>query len=156
MIRFFEKSHQNLNIVNFVKQFTTLMYKPIHYFINERISVVVVLLILTTIGCTKKNRLPDPLAAGWKDQAVCELLQENDHLRVLRCTFAPGVGHEKHYHAPHIGYTIAGSRFRITDTTGSREVDVPTGYHFDNEYIEWHEVLNIGDSTAVFLIIESK
>ncbi|MAP55215.1 cupin domain-containing protein [Altibacter sp.] len=116
------------------------------------------LFIIVTIllSCTTKNSLPDPLEAGWNDQAVCELLQENDQVRVLRCTFAPGVGHEKHYHAAHVGYTLAGSRFRITDTTGTREVDVPTGYHFENERIGWHEVLNIGDSTAIFLIIEPK
>jgi hypothetical protein len=33
---------------------------------------------------------------------------------------------------------------------------VPTGYSFSNEGISWHEVLNIGDETAVFLIIETK
>ena len=68
----------------------------------------------------------------------------------------PGVGHEKHRHEAHFGYAITGSRFRITDTTGIREVDVPTGSNFYNDGIAWHEVLNIGDSTAVFLIIEPK
>jgi quercetin dioxygenase-like cupin family protein len=96
------------------------------------------------------------LEAGWKDQPVCEVLQENEHTRMLRCTFAPGVGHDRHYHAPHIGYTVAGSRFSITDTTGTREVQVPTGFSFSNDRIAWHEVLNIGDSTAIFLIIERK
>lgn len=68
----------------------------------------------------------------------------------------PGVGHEKHYHHAHFGYAIAGSRFRIKDTTGIREVDIPTGSSFSNDGIVWHEVLNICDSTAVFLIIEPK
>jgi quercetin dioxygenase-like cupin family protein len=75
---------------------------------------------------------------------------------VLKCTFPPGAGHERHYHKAHFGYTLAGSTFRITDTTGSREVEVPTGSNFSNEGINWHEVINIGDSTAVFLIIEPK
>jgi hypothetical protein len=44
----------------------------------------------------------------------------------------------------------------MTDTTGTREVNVPTGYSFSNEGIVWHEVLNIGDSTGVFLIFEPK
>ena len=100
--------------------------------------------------------LPDPLAAGWKGESVCQVLEENASLRVLKCTFPPGVGHERHYHDPHTGYTLAGSRFVITDTTGTREVQVPSGSSFSNERITWHEVLNIGDSTAVFLIIESK
>lgn len=87
---------------------------------------------------------------------MCELLKENDKIRTLKCTFPPGVGHERHYYAEHCGYTLKGSTFRITDTTGTREVDVPTGYEFYNKSIEWHEVLNIGDSTAVFLIVEPK
>ncbi|MEY8848506.1 cupin domain-containing protein [Psychroserpens sp. XS_ASV72] len=108
------------------------------------------------VACKKQPKLPDPLEAGWNNEAVCEVLEENDQLRTLKCTFAPGVGHERHFHSAHFGYTLAGSKFRITDTTGTREVDVPTGYSFYNDFIEWHEVLNIGDSTAVFLIIEPK
>jgi quercetin dioxygenase-like cupin family protein len=113
-------------------------------------------LSIALIGCTQKKSLPDPLEAGWNNQPVCEVLQDDLKLRVLKCTFPPGVGHEKHYHDAHFGYTIAGSRFRIKDTTGIREVNVPTGSNFSNDGIAWHEVLNIGDSTAVFLIIEPK
>ncbi|WP_425389886.1 cupin domain-containing protein [Ekhidna sp.] len=111
-------------------------------------------------GCAKNSgnelQLPDPLEAGWKGEAVCEVLEENEKVRVLQCTFPPGVGHERHYHPEHFGYTLAGSNFRIKDTTGVREVNVPSGYSFYNEKIEWHEVLNIGTDTAVFLIMEPK
>ena len=102
------------------------------------------------------NRLLDPLEAGWEGSSVCEVVEENEKLRILRCTFAPSVGHEKHYHQPHIGYTVAGGRFRMTNAQGSREVDVPTGYTFSNDSIIVHEVLNIGNTTAQFLIIEYK
>lgn len=100
--------------------------------------------------------LPDPLQAGWQGQSVCEHLHEDARQRVLRCTFAPTVGHERHFHAAHFGYTIAGGRMRITDASGTREVDVPTGSNFSSAGVNWHEVLNIGDTTAVFLIIEPK
>lgn len=100
--------------------------------------------------------LPDPLEAGWEGQKVCEVVEENDRLRVLRCTFPPGVGHEKHYHAPHVGYTLESGKFRITDSEGTREVNVPKGYVFANDTITVHEVLNIGETTAQFLIIEYK
>lgn len=115
-----------------------------------------VLIIFFFGSCDPKPALPDPLAAGWEGKTVCEELINSDELRVLRCTFPPGVGHEKHYHAPHFGYTLSGSKFRIKDTTGTREVNVPSGTEFYNEEISEHEVLNIGDSTAVFLIIEPK
>lgn len=109
-----------------------------------------------TIVAHGQTSLPDPLAAGWKGEAVCEVLVDNEKVRTLKCSFPPGVGHEKHYHKAHFGYALSGGRFRITDQKGVREVDVPTGTHFYNEGIEWHEVLNIGDSLAVFLIMEPK
>ena len=112
--------------------------------------------VILAIGSHAQTSLPDPLAAGWKGDAVCEVLLENDKIRTLKCSFPPGVGHEKHYHKAHFGYALSGSRFRITDAKGVREVDVPTGTHFYNVGIEWHEVLNIGDSLAVFLIMEPK
>lgn len=117
---------------------------------------MLILLSLALNSCIEKTTLPDPLEAGWNNQPVCEVLEDNPKMRILKCTFPPGVGHERHFHAPHFGYTLAGSRFRMTDTTGTREMDVPTGYSFSNEGIAWHEVLNIGDSTGVFLIIEPK
>lgn len=119
-------------------------------------TMVLLLLFMLSGSCKNENPLPDPLQAGWDGQAVCEVVQDDTSLRVLKCSFPPGVGHERHYHKKHFGYTLAGSTFRIKDTTGTREVDIPTGLSFSNEGVEWHEVLNIGDSTAVFLIVEPK
>lgn len=111
---------------------------------------------IVTLSCNDKNTLPDPLEAGWKGITVCEVIADNDELRVLKCSFEPSVGHEKHYHNPHFGYTLAGGKFKITDTSGTRVVDVPTGYSFSKDEITSHEVLNIGETTAVFLIMEYK
>ena len=119
-------------------------------------AIALIIILGLCLSCNKVSDLPDPLAAGWNGQPVCELVSEDEKLRVLKCTFAPGVGHERHYHPAHFGYTLAGSRFRMKDTTGVREVDVITGSSFTSEGTAWHEVLNIGDSTAVFLIIEPK
>ncbi len=116
-------------------------------------------LLIIGIGfssCKTNSKLPDPLKAGWKGSSVCELLKENKSVRVLKCTFPPNIGHERHFHAPHFGYTLAGSKFRITDTTGTKEIQVKTGSNFYSKGTQWHEVLNIGDSTAVFLIVEPR
>lgn len=121
----------------------------------KQLFLFTILLLLYT-QCSNSNKLPDPLEAGWHGEKVCQILEENESIRVLKCTFPPGVGHEKHFHAKHFGYTLKGSKFQITDHKGTREVNVPTGYDFFNEGIEWHNVLNIGDSTAVFLIMEPK
>lgn len=123
-------------------------------FLNIKTFLVLGLFLLNS--CNTEDKLPDPLEAGWEGKKVCKILEENSSIRVLECTFPPGIGHEKHFHAEHFGYTLAGSKFRITDDKGTREVNVPTGYNFYNKNIDWHEVQNIGDSTAVFLIVEPK
>jgi quercetin dioxygenase-like cupin family protein len=100
--------------------------------------------------------LPDPLQAGWKGVPVCELLREDQALRILRCSFAPGVGHERHFHAAHFGYALSGGRMRLTDAGGVREAELKTGSSFNSEGTEWHEVLNTGDTTVTYLIVEPK
>ncbi|MEJ2400797.1 MAG: cupin domain-containing protein [Xanthomonadales bacterium] len=103
-----------------------------------------------------ERELPDPLAAGWAGAPVCEKLHEDATQRVLECTFDPGRGHERHYHAPHFGYAVQGGRMRITDAGGTREVELATGSHFSSAGVDWHEVLNVGDTTVVYLIVEPK
>ncbi len=122
---------------------------------SRRLSGLAVLSIVTA-ACTTTPGLPDPLEAGWEGGPVCERLHEDDSQRVLRCTFAPTVGHERHFHAPHFGYAIAGGRVRITDGNGVREVEFPTGSHSVSEGVDWHEIVNIGNTTIVYLLIEPK
>lgn len=118
--------------------------------------IVLVLSLAVLVACTVRSTLPDPLEAGWNGVPVCERLHEDSDQRILRCTFPPGVGHERHFHDKHFGYAIAGGRMKITDSSGTREVDLATGISFASEGVVWHKVLNIGDSTTVFLIIEPK
>lgn len=101
-------------------------------------------------------QLPDPLEAGWKGEKVCEVVQDNEAVRVLRCTFPPGVGHEKHFHAPHVGYALKGGAARIWDEQGEREATTPDGYSWWTPERTVHENLNIGTETSVYLIIEPK
>lgn len=114
------------------------------------------LLSLAASNAFSQDSLPDPLQAGWNDKPVCKVLKENVSIRVLKCTFEPGVGHEKHMHKAHYAYAISGSRFRIEDESGIREVDFNSGSNYYSEGVKWHQVLNIGDSTAVVLIVEPK
>jgi quercetin dioxygenase-like cupin family protein len=123
---------------------------------KKLMNAIAIVCLLLTMSCKKAQTLPDPLKAGWKGHKVCKIIEDNDVIRVLKCTFPPGVGHEKHRHKPHFGYTLSGSKFRMEDKNGIKEVDVPTGYSFYKDSITVHEAINIGDSTAVFLIIEPK
>ena len=131
-------------------------FKRTHLTTHFKFILLFFVLISVLVACKTNHKIPDPLAARWNNETVCELVEENEKLRVLKCTFNPGAGHDKHYHDPHFGYALSGSAFRIKDKNGVREINLVTGSHFYNEGVEWHEVLNIGDSTAVYLIFEPK
>lgn len=107
-------------------------------------------------SCAKQSPLPDPLEAGWNGEKVCEKLHEDSDTRILRCTFPPGVGHERHYHRRNFGYVIAGGRIRVTDSSGTRETELVTGTGSASDGIAWHEAVNVGDTTIVYLIVEPK
>ena len=125
---------------------------------KQVIITMIFALLITSCKQEKTNELnlPDPFQAGWKGEKVCEVLEDNDELRVLKCSFPPNVGHEKHYHNPHFGYALIGGTFKIDDASGTREVSFPTGYSWNKDEVSEHQVLNVGDSTSVFLIIEYK
>ena len=118
-------------------------------------------LLLLPIACTSPvddapESLPDPLAAGWQGATVCERLHENELQRILLCRFPPGVGHERHYHAPHFGYSIVGGKMQINSDGETRVVDVPDNYSWTNDERIVHDVLNVGETTAVYLIVERR
>ena len=125
---------------------------------KQIIIAMIFALLITSCKQEKTNELnlPDPFQAGWKGEKVCEVIEDNDELRVLKCSFPPNVGHEKHYHNPHFGYALVGGTFKIDDASGTREVSFPTGYSWNKDEVSEHQVLNVGDSTSVFLIIEYK
>ena len=121
------------------------------------ISLVTLSASLAVVGArATQSALPDPLEAGWNGEPVCEKLHDDSDHRILRCTFAPSVGHERHFHSLHFGYAIAGGHMRIIDSDGTREVNLATGSNSASDGVAWHEVLNIGNSTVVYLIIEPK
>ena len=100
--------------------------------------------------------IPDPLAAGWKGEKECALLEENALVRALRCTFAPGVGHESHFHAAHFGYVLEGGKMRITDKSGTRVQETKGGASWSSDGVDWHEALNVGSTTTIYVIVEPK
>ena len=123
---------------------------------NKRLLIACGFAALPLTACTTTQSLPDPLEAGWEGKPVCENLHEDAKQRVLRCTFAPQVGHERHFHAPHFGYALSGGRVRIEDENGVRELDLPTNSSYSSDGVAWHEIQNIGSTTLIYLIVERK
>lgn len=118
--------------------------------------IVISLFLTASSSYAGSPSLPDPLNAGWKGKPVCEHLHEDTWKRILRCTFPPGVGHERHYHVPHFGYAISGGRVQMTSESGVIERDLTTGSSYTSEGTSWHEVENIGNTTIIYLIVEEK
>lgn len=123
---------------------------------QPRMAILLLAYLATSSTNTRAQDLPDPLAAGWQGNDVCELLEYNERLRVLRCTFPPGVGHERHFHAPHYGYALSGGTMQLTDERGTRIATLETGSDFSSAGTPWHTVLNVGNTTVQYLIIEPK
>lgn len=113
-------------------------------------------MILLALSLQAAPTLPGPLEAGWVGRTVCEKLHEDEAQRVLRRTFPPGVGHERHTHPGHFGYALSGGTMRITDGEGTRTVALPTGSSYASDGTLWHEVINVGESTVQYLIVEPK
>ncbi|MEO5577455.1 MAG: cupin domain-containing protein [Sphingomicrobium sp.] len=105
---------------------------------------------------TADQLLPSAFEAGWKGQKVCEPLFENEQMRAARCTFPPGIGHERHYHPPHWGYIVQGTTMRITTASGTTDRILKAGTNWWSDGIEWHEAINVGATTGVYVIIEPK
>lgn len=84
------------------------------------------------------------------------MLDDNGKVRTLRCTFPPGVGHERHFHAAHWGYIVAGATMKITNVNGTTVRELKPGASWWSDGIAWHEVLNVGQTTGVYLIVEPK
>jgi len=113
------------------------------------------LIILVSFNAQSEELL-GPLQTGWKGQKVCEKLSENAFQNILRCTFPPGIGHEKHHHKANFGYALSGGKVQIKDKKGTRIVELANDSYFNSAGTEWHEILNVGESTIVYIILESK
>lgn len=100
--------------------------------------------------------VPHAFDAGWQGQDTCELLYETAAVRVARCSFPPGVGHERHYHNPHFGYVLEGGTMRIVDSDGERLVETPAGTEWSTTERTVHEGLNVGDTTTSYLMVEPR
>ncbi len=118
--------------------------------------VLIPFLFSASMDLSAKEALPGALEAGWKGEKVCELLHEDDMIRVLRCTFPPGVGHERHYHPAHFGYILKGGTMQMTDSSGESEFTGDANTSWQGEGVAWHQAVNIGDTTTQYLVVEKK
>lgn len=128
---------------------------PIRTGVQIALAVCAVTISVTAFAAPPD--LPKAFDAGWKGEKVCELLYQTESVRVGRCVFPPGVGHEKHYHNPHYGYVLEGGTMELTSDGGEiRIMDTVAGNGWTSEEITVHSIMNIGDSTSSYMIVEPR
>lgn len=121
---------------------------------NAALLAVSLALAAPVAGAREEAELPHAFDAGWKGQQTCSILFESEAMRIARCAFPPGIGHEKHYHNPHFGYVLEGGALRIVDANGEREVTTAPGGTWSTSEVTVHEAVNIGETTTSYLIVE--
>ena len=88
---------------------------------------------------------------------VYKVLLENDDVKVLEVTFAPGQSDQMHEHGVLTYYGIKGGKLQNTLPDGTvREMEAPDGFVGHGDKIVKHQMKNVGSDTARFLLVEHK
>jgi quercetin dioxygenase-like cupin family protein len=122
-------------------------------------NLLCLVLLLMHSNCVRAEdteSLPHAFEAGWQGNQTCQLLHETSKVRVGKCTFAPGVGHEKHYHNPHFGYVLEGGTMLIQGADGETEMVAKAGSSWETIERTVHQAMNVGSTTASYLIVEPR
>ena len=88
---------------------------------------------------------------------VYQVILENDDVKVLNVTFAPGQGDNIHEHGVITYYGIKGGKLQNTLADGTvKEMEVPDGFVGHGNNIVKHQMENVGDDTVKVIIVEHK
>jgi quercetin dioxygenase-like cupin family protein len=104
----------------------------------------------------KADDVPDALSVEWQGKKPCEKLFDDEHVRVVRCTFAPGAVHVCHSHPSYLSYVVNGGQGQVQDEKGMRKIDVVAGALLDVPPTPWQVFANVGNTTIQFVVVEKK
>ncbi len=91
--------------------------------------------------------------AGWEGDKV---LFENERVRVIEATYAPGMTHDMHSHPDHVVYALGDATVRFTGEDGqSTDAEITKGG------VRWqsavtHKVENAGTTPIHVVLVELK
>ena len=124
----------------------------------SKIVLAVAALGTSCILCdiAKADDVPDALSVEWQGKKPCEKLFDDEHVRVVRCTFAPGAVHVCHSHPGYLSYVVNGGQGQVQDEKGIRKIDIVTGALLTAPPTPWHEFENVGNTTIQFVVVEKK
>ena len=118
-------------------------------------KIIISSLLLLIISCSESKEkliLPEEVSPD-----VYKVLLENEDVKVLEVTFAPGQGDNMHEHGVITYYGIKGGKLQNTLSDGTvKEMDVPDGFVGHGNKIVKHQMKNVGDDTVKVIIVEHK
>ena len=115
-------------------------------------SSVLVLIFISCSGSKPKMLLPEKVSPN-----IYEVLLENEAVKVMKVTFAPGQEDNMHDHYPFTGYLLDGGKARVTMPDGKvNEREFPSGFIAHNGNGVRQKVKNIGLNYMNIILIEHK
>jgi quercetin dioxygenase-like cupin family protein len=113
---------------------------------------VVFAVAAVAVALTVSAHAQDPLVVG---PDIYKLKFENERVRVLEVTFAPGASIAGHSHPDHMAYVIEPGKISITNAEGEKVIDLVVG---QTVWIpaETHSAKNLGTTTIKLVVVEIK
>ena len=121
---------------------------------KSMIRLLISTILFLFISCSSKDKLllPEEVSPD-----VYKVLLENEDVKVLEVTFAPGQSDNMHQHGVMTIYGITGGKLQGTSPDGTvNESEVPNGFVGHRNTITTHQMKNIGDNTVKVILFEHK
>lgn len=126
----------------------------------NRMTIVALFTVVSLFGCTKQVSTPETPATIDAISVAPErfkLLLENEFVRVVEYSLAPGEKDTPHTHPPKVSYVVSGGKLLIHPKDGEPfESDETAGAASWDDARGWHYVENIGDTSVRILLVEVK
>ena len=112
-------------------------------------------LVLIFISCSGSN--PGMLLPENVSPEIYEVLLENEAVKVMKVTFAPGQEDNMHDHYPFTFHLLDAGKAQVTMPDGKvNEREIPSGFTGHNGLGVRHKVKNIGSKELNIILIEHK
>jgi beta-alanine degradation protein BauB len=119
----------------------------------RRTSTIFVVLCCSLILASGTAKAQDPIKVG---PNIYKMLFENDRVRMLEVTFAPGDSIAFHSHPDHAVYTVTGGTLRVTTSDGKTQVaELKAGDPIWFSAVT-HAAKNIGTTPIKLVVVELK
>jgi len=128
------------------------MFKTLGVIMCKYFYSMLVLVFISCSGTKPKMLLPEKVSPD-----VYEVLLENETVKVMKVSFAPGQEDNMHDHYPFTFHLLDGGKAQVTMPDGKvNEREIPSGFIGHNGTGVRHKVKNIGSNEINIILIEHK